>query len=82
MLQIQKDHVGLTGSHMFMMTRRFLLTVSEVNFVWSVLRITIRVCKLLYIVLDVRHDCFVRNTASTNERIQYPKKYLRIQRHP
>ncbi|VVC43122.1 Gustatory receptor [Cinara cedri] len=27
MLQIQKDHVGLTGSHMFMMTRRFLLTV-------------------------------------------------------
>lgn len=28
MLQIQKDHVGLTGSHMFLMTRKFLLTVS------------------------------------------------------
>ncbi|KAL4112205.1 hypothetical protein QTP88_016037 [Uroleucon formosanum] len=28
LLQVQKDHIGLTGSHMFLMTRRFLLTVS------------------------------------------------------
>lgn len=32
MLQIQKDHVGLTGSHMFLMTRRFLLTVSTAEY--------------------------------------------------
>uniref|UniRef100_A0A2S2PYK6 Putative gustatory receptor 64f n=1 Tax=Sipha flava TaxID=143950 RepID=A0A2S2PYK6_9HEMI len=32
MLQIQKDHVGLTGSHMFLMTRRFLLTVCTINY--------------------------------------------------
>ncbi|XP_050546109.1 gustatory receptor for sugar taste 61a-like [Daktulosphaira vitifoliae] len=27
MLQMQKDDIGLTGSHMFLMTRKFLLTV-------------------------------------------------------
>lgn len=37
MLQIQKDHVGLTGSHMFLMTRRFLLTVCTILFVFAII---------------------------------------------